>query len=89
MLSKQTSERSSINFNNSLFRPILYIQMEYCKNSTLRNLIDSKKLYLDSSNVWRIFREILSGLQYIHHQNMIHRDIKPMNILLDANWSVR
>ncbi|KAI1722983.1 protein kinase domain-containing protein [Ditylenchus destructor] len=68
---------------------ILYIQMEYCKNSTLRNLIDSGRLHTDASAVWRIFREILSGLQYIHHQNMIHRDVKPMNILLDANWSVK
>lgn len=74
--------------SNSIFRPILYIQMEYCKNSTLKNLIDTKKLYMDTANVWRIFQEILSGLQYIHHQNMIHRDIKPMNILMDANWSV-
>lgn len=59
---------------------ILYIQMEYCKNSTLRFLIDSRKLYSDPSTIWRIFREILSGLQYIHHQNMIHRDISWLNI---------
>ncbi|KAH7726002.1 RWD domain containing protein [Aphelenchoides avenae] len=68
---------------------VLYIQMEYCKNSTLRNLIDTEKLHSDTASIWRIFREILLGLQYIHHQNMIHRDIKPMNILLDANWSVK
>lgn len=52
---------------------VLYIQMEYCKNSTLRNLIDTEKLHSDTASIWRIFREILLGLQYIHHQNMIHR----------------
>uniref|UniRef100_A0A1I7XJ05 Non-specific serine/threonine protein kinase n=1 Tax=Heterorhabditis bacteriophora TaxID=37862 RepID=A0A1I7XJ05_HETBA len=48
---------------------LLYIQMEYCERSTLRARIDSKNLI---------------GLQYIHQQGMIHRDIKPMNILLDG-----
>lgn len=62
--------------------------MEYCSNSTLRSLIDSGRLYTNTSLIWRIFCEILSALQYIHHQNMIHRDIKPLNIFLDNNWSV-
>jgi serine/threonine protein kinase len=68
---------------------VLYIQMEYLKNSTLRTLIDAHKLFNDPPNIWRIFHEVLCGLQYIHHQNMIHRDIKPMNILLDANWTAK
>uniref|UniRef100_A0A8C9TWT7 non-specific serine/threonine protein kinase n=2 Tax=Scleropages formosus TaxID=113540 RepID=A0A8C9TWT7_SCLFO len=45
----------------------LYIQMEYCEKSTLRDTID-KGLYLDSSRLWRLFREILDGLAYIHEQ---------------------
>lgn len=64
---------------------ILYIQMEYCSKSTLRHLIDTGNLHRDIPNVWRILREILSGIQYIHHQGMIHRDIKPGNILVDGN----
>uniref|UniRef100_A0A8C9W7R6 non-specific serine/threonine protein kinase n=1 Tax=Scleropages formosus TaxID=113540 RepID=A0A8C9W7R6_SCLFO len=61
----------------------LYIQMEYCEKSTLRDTID-KGLYLDSSRLWRLFREILDGLAYIHEQGMIHRDLKPVNIFLDS-----
>ena len=67
---------------------ILYIQMEFCERSTLRGLIDSGKLLEDRQMNWRLFREILSGLQYIHSQGMIHRDIKPVNIFLDSNMSV-
>ncbi|XP_032882473.1 eIF-2-alpha kinase GCN2 isoform X2 [Amblyraja radiata] len=61
----------------------LYIQMEYCEKSTLRDTID-QGLYADISRLWRLFREILDGLAYIHEQGMIHRDLKPVNIFLDS-----
>ncbi|KAM5129109.1 eIF-2-alpha kinase GCN2 isoform 2-T2 [Mantella aurantiaca] len=66
----------------------LYIQMEYCEKSTLRDTID-QGLYLDSSRLWRLFREILDGLTYIHEQGMIHRDLKPVNIFLDSEDHVK
>jgi serine/threonine protein kinase len=58
--------------------------MEYCNGKTLKDLID-KNLYLDVDKVWRLFREILQGLNHIHEQGMIHRDLKPRNVLIDAN----
>ncbi|KAG8449508.1 hypothetical protein GDO86_016233 [Hymenochirus boettgeri] len=66
----------------------LYIQMEYCEKSTLRDTID-QGLYLDVNRLWRLFREILDGLAYIHEQGMIHRDLKPVNIFLDSEDHVK
>lgn len=66
----------------------LYIQMEYCEKSTLRDTID-QCLYQDASRLWRLFREILDGLAYIHEQGMIHRDLKPVNIFLDSQDHVK
>ncbi|OXB65692.1 hypothetical protein ASZ78_015443 [Callipepla squamata] len=66
----------------------LYIQMEYCEKSTLRDTID-RGLYEDTSRLWRLFREILDGLAYIHEKGMIHRDLKPVNIFLDSNDHVK
>uniref|UniRef100_A0A672JYD7 Eukaryotic translation initiation factor 2 alpha kinase 4 n=1 Tax=Sinocyclocheilus grahami TaxID=75366 RepID=A0A672JYD7_SINGR len=66
----------------------LYIQMEYCEKSTLRDTID-QGLYQDVSRLWRLFREILDGLSYIHEQGMIHRDLKPVNIFLDSQDHVK
>lgn len=41
--------------------------MEYCEKSTLRDTID-QGLYEDTSRLWRLFREILDGLAYIHEK---------------------
>ena len=53
----------------------MYIQMEYCEKSTLRTAIDSE-LFHDKTRIWRLFREIVEGLAYIHQQGIIHRDLK-------------
>ncbi|XP_066486754.1 eIF-2-alpha kinase GCN2 isoform X2 [Tiliqua scincoides] len=66
----------------------LYIQMEYCEKSTLRDTID-QGLYQDANRLWRLFREILDGLAYIHEKGMIHRDLKPVNIFLDSDDHVK
>ncbi|XP_042356887.1 eIF-2-alpha kinase GCN2 [Plectropomus leopardus] len=66
----------------------LYIQMEYCEKSTLRDTID-QGLHQDQTRLWRLFREILDGLAYIHEQGMIHRDLKPVNIFLDSQDHVK
>uniref|UniRef100_A0A8C7FGM6 non-specific serine/threonine protein kinase n=1 Tax=Oncorhynchus kisutch TaxID=8019 RepID=A0A8C7FGM6_ONCKI len=64
------------------------VYMQYCEKSTLRDTID-QSLHQDNSRLWRFFREILDGLAYIHQQGMIHRDLKPVNIFLDAQDHVK
>lgn len=71
-------------------RRILCIQMEYCDRQSLRQYIDeTKTLYLNPIDVWRIFSEILCGLKYIHDFKLIHRDIKPMNVFLTSSGGVK
>ena len=48
----------------------LYIQMEYCEKSTLRNLIDGG-LHQDEELVWRFLREIVEGLAHIYTQVIV------------------
>ncbi|CAI4228721.1 unnamed protein product [Auanema sp. JU1783] len=63
---------------------LLYIQMEYCEKSTLRGVIDRKELHTFPRKVWKLFSDMLKGIQYIHDKQMIHRDITPSNVLIDA-----
>lgn len=66
---------------------ILYIQMEYCTSKTLRHVIDEGLPY-DEDDIWRLFRQIVEGLNHVHSQGMIHRDLKPSNIFINRNGDV-
>ena len=61
----------------------LYIQMEYYKNGTLDDLIQSGNLYNDLSRIWSILYSLLNGLKLIHANNIVHRDLKPSNIFFN------
>ncbi|KAJ0323998.1 hypothetical protein Brms1b_001245 [Colletotrichum noveboracense] len=63
------------------FRTILYISMEYCEKRTLRDLI-TRKLYQNTPEIWRLFRQILEGLAHIHGLSIVHRDLKPENVFI-------
>ena len=59
-----------------------YIKMELCDGDLTGFLNHRYEEYnhpLDSGEIWNIFRQIMSGIGYIHSQGMIHRDIKPKN----------
>ena len=66
-LHSTTTSSSSV----SLTMQYLYIQMEYCEKSTLRQIID-EGLYKDVDRVWILFREIVEGLGHVHAQVCNH-----------------
>ncbi|ESN99113.1 hypothetical protein HELRODRAFT_162604 [Helobdella robusta] len=64
----------------------LYIQMEFCP-STLEKWLDvrnEKESFKDEDNR-TIMEQILRGIQHLHSMNVIHRDLKPLNILMDCD----
>ena len=61
-----------------------YIVMEYVPGGDLKELID-KRGRLSGAELSRLGGEVCSGLAHAHERGVIHRDIKPHNILLDEN----
>ena len=66
----------------------LYIKMEYCEGATLRDVFDREEGLKDSEK-WRLFREILEALSYLHSKSLIHRDLKPANVFLNSEKRVK
>jgi translation initiation factor 2-alpha kinase 4 len=70
-------------------KAILYIQMEYC-STTLRKLIDDKELEkMPMNEIWRLVRQILDALSYLHSRHVIHRDLKPGNVFIDSSGNIK
>jgi serine/threonine-protein kinase len=63
--------------------PLLYLVMPILKES-LRDRIERERR-LDPAEAIRICQEIASALEAAHSQGLVHRDVKPENILLDAS----
>ena len=68
----------------------LYLVFEYIKGGSLFEYLNSRPhKKLDEGEVKRIFRQIVSTVQYCHKQNVAHRDLKLENILLDEKHNVK
>lgn len=63
-------------------REFLYIQMEFCEGKTLLEHLNGGQLQKEVALIWKLFRQILDALAYIHAKGLIHRDLKPANIFL-------
>jgi serine/threonine protein kinase len=58
-------------------RDRVYIFMEYCENGSLGALLDHGGRIEDEVYVVDYAYQLLSGLAYLHENNIVHRDIKP------------
>ena len=67
---------------------IPYIVMEYIEGTDLEELI-KKKGTLSLNEFFYLTNQVLNALSYVHKQGIIHRDIKPKNILIDKSGTAK
>jgi serine/threonine-protein kinase len=65
-----------------------YIVMEYIPGGTLKSII-TREAPLSVERALEITRQILEGLNHAHQRNIIHRDIKPHNILVTPEGRIK
>jgi len=68
------------------YEGITYIAMRYIKAGTLKDRMSAGRLSLDEIN--HLIGQIGSALDYAHRMGVIHRDIKPGNVLMDEQGDV-
>jgi serine/threonine protein kinase/Tfp pilus assembly protein PilF len=64
-----------------------YIAMEYVEGQSLKGLIGKKDMTINQ--VFDIAIQICEGLTKAHQQGIVHRDVKPQNILVDKDGRAR
>lgn|GEM_PF-1117488 len=62
---------------------MLYLVMAYVDGGSLEDLLYADQP-LTTRRIEKIIREIASALDYAHRHGVIHRDVKPANILIDS-----
>ena len=65
----------------------IYIAMEYVDGQTLKEHVTDKKLRI--KEIIDIFTQVCEGLAKAHEGGIIHRDIKPQNIIIDKDSRVK
>ncbi|MBO4500926.1 MAG: Stk1 family PASTA domain-containing Ser/Thr kinase [Clostridia bacterium] len=75
-------------YDVAIYPDIKYIVMEYLDGITLRTYMDNKKV-LPWKEACVYTLQILRALEHAHGKNVIHRDIKPQNIMLMKDGCVK
>jgi membrane-associated tyrosine/threonine-specific cdc2-inhibitory kinase len=63
-----------------------YTQVELCAGGSLEGVLRAlpEGVQLPEGDVWRLARELADGLAHCHAHGVLHLDVKPANVFLDA-----
>lgn len=75
-------------YDVSLEGDSLYIVMEYIDGITLKEYISQKGILSDTEAL-HFIKQILNGLAHAHERGIVHRDIKPHNIILLKDGTIK
>jgi serine/threonine-protein kinase len=69
-------------------KDVSYLVMEFIQGRELRAYFDAREKF-SSSEAVRVMGELLDALEFAHQAGVIHRDVKPANVMLDMQLRVK
>ncbi|XP_054836235.1 inactive serine/threonine-protein kinase PLK5-like [Eublepharis macularius] len=88
-LHSQLKHRNVVGFHRHFAdQENIYMVLEYCSRKSLAHILKARKT-LTEPEVRFYLKQIISGLQYIHQQGIIHRDLKLSNFFITKNMQVK
>ena len=67
----------------------VYIILELCENKSLLDYLEHRGGKLSEIEVKCFIFQLLQGLKCLHNKMVIHRDLKPNNLLLDSKYELK
>lgn len=62
-----------------------YMAIDYVAGRDLQDILNSTDLAFTSNQITNLLKQMLSAVEFIHQAGILHRDISPDNILIDAS----
>ncbi|KAG1518767.1 hypothetical protein G6F48_011414 [Rhizopus delemar] len=90
LVMKESQHPNIVNYLDSFLigNNVLWVVMEYMEGGALTDVIDNNST-MTEQQIATVCLESIHGLHHLHSQNIIHRDIKSDNILLNAHGHVK
>lgn len=70
--------------DNGVAGSIFYFLLEYCDGGSVYDLMKKRSGVLSVEEAGQIMLQAVEGLAYAHSKHVVHRDLKPQNILLSS-----
>ncbi|XP_050267794.1 serine/threonine-protein kinase STY46-like isoform X7 [Quercus robur] len=90
IMMREIQHKNVVQFIGACTRPpSLCIVMEYMSGGSIHDFLHKQKNVFTHPDLIRVAIDVSKGMKYLHHNNIIHRDLKAANLLMDGNGVVK
>ncbi|KAJ1277576.1 hypothetical protein BS78_04G014800 [Paspalum vaginatum] len=87
---RKVRHRNVVQFIGACTRqPNLYIVTDFMSGGSVYDYLHKKNIAFKIPEILRVATDIAKGMNYLHQNNIIHRDLKTANLLMDENKVVK